>query len=370
MTIESGTNRCPICGTPKEFGCECKKNYSESFLELLDRVGTKKLLKGSHVEMSFDSWEKGRMPIALAIDKDGSILDIGCANGFLLRCLQEWSDKKLEPYGFDVNEASIVAAQGMFADESPDHFVLSSDQERAAVFPKTFDFIFWNVWDNSDFDKEHVQGILSKALQSVDQGGRLIFGFYHPDQKENERRAQQLRNQGIELHEMPHDAKGDERFYYVERKELPKYSTPGDEHFAGFGDQTIDVYKLIETKRVDLSLLRDAVADGNNYWHDMNGEWLGPHQIIEAAGSYQGKPDWDEMIAKYPAWKDEIKKIQKADYNTYPIIVIDNVVVDGVHRLTKAFCDGVQEIDVKHFEELPVETVVTSLVDADDNVSK
>jgi len=56
--------------------------------------------------------------------------------------------------------------------------------------------------------------------------------------------------------------------------------------------------------------------------------------------------------------REHIAKVLNADYTTYPVITIKGVVVDGMHRLTKAFMDGVGNIDVKDFEELPDEICV------------
>ncbi len=212
---------CPICGTQKEFGCECLKNYSESFQELIATKGAKELLKGSHMETSFKDWEEGRKSIASAIDRDGTVLDVGCANGFLLRCLQEWSDQELTPYGIDVNEDSLKDARALFPDQAEDRFPLADDEAAAKKFPKAFDFIFWNVWDNADFDQQSTSQILSQCVKkSVEGGGRLILGFYHPDPQENQRKMQQLREKGFELHEMESDQNRDERFVYIEREEI------------------------------------------------------------------------------------------------------------------------------------------------------
>ncbi|TML19388.1 MAG: SAM-dependent methyltransferase [Actinobacteria bacterium] len=46
-------------------------------------------------------WESARRPIVEAIDCDGSFLDIGCANGYLLESIVRWSRHRLEPYGLD-----------------------------------------------------------------------------------------------------------------------------------------------------------------------------------------------------------------------------------------------------------------------------
>src|SRR6185437_6027998 len=38
----------------------------------------------------------------LAIDRDGSFLDVGCANGYLLESLPDWTPHRLDLYGLDI----------------------------------------------------------------------------------------------------------------------------------------------------------------------------------------------------------------------------------------------------------------------------
>ena len=47
-------------------------------------------------------WEAARRPIAQAIDSDGTFLDIGCANGYLIECLVRWTPHRIEPYGLEL----------------------------------------------------------------------------------------------------------------------------------------------------------------------------------------------------------------------------------------------------------------------------
>ena len=50
-------------------------------------------------------WERARRPIASAIDRNGTVLDIGCANGLLMESLTAWAEKdgyEVEPYGLDL----------------------------------------------------------------------------------------------------------------------------------------------------------------------------------------------------------------------------------------------------------------------------
>lgn len=49
-----------------------------------------------------DDWEYARSHIADAIDRDGSFLDVGCASGYLMERLPQWTRHELEPYGLDI----------------------------------------------------------------------------------------------------------------------------------------------------------------------------------------------------------------------------------------------------------------------------
>ena len=70
----------------------------------------RELLLGSHIsgdEATFEQWREHRQPIVRAVHKPGALLDIGCANGFLLRCLLEWSEYELVPYGIEPEEGLL-----------------------------------------------------------------------------------------------------------------------------------------------------------------------------------------------------------------------------------------------------------------------
>lgn len=51
-------------------------------------------------------WERFRRPIVAPIDRDGSFLDIGCANGLLMENVVAWAGEdghRVEPYGLDIS---------------------------------------------------------------------------------------------------------------------------------------------------------------------------------------------------------------------------------------------------------------------------
>lgn len=63
---------------------------------------------------TFEDWTRLRIPISECISAPGSFLDIGCANGFLLECLLDWTSMKgveIVPYGLDFSPPLIEMAR-------------------------------------------------------------------------------------------------------------------------------------------------------------------------------------------------------------------------------------------------------------------
>ncbi len=56
-------------------------------------------------------WEDARRPIAEQIDRGGTFLDIGCANGYLMESVVRWSNHHVEPYGLDFAPAVVELAR-------------------------------------------------------------------------------------------------------------------------------------------------------------------------------------------------------------------------------------------------------------------
>ncbi len=67
--------------------------------------------EGSGKSGSAEGWEYARSHIAHAIDRDGSFLDIGCANGYLLECLPRWTPHAIDRYGLDIAPELVELAR-------------------------------------------------------------------------------------------------------------------------------------------------------------------------------------------------------------------------------------------------------------------
>jgi SAM-dependent methyltransferase len=58
-----------------------------------------------------EDWEWSRSLIASAIERDGSFLDVGCANGYLMESVVRWTAFALEPYGLDISPQLVALAR-------------------------------------------------------------------------------------------------------------------------------------------------------------------------------------------------------------------------------------------------------------------
>lgn len=195
----------------------------EGELEKLVRDSTRatELIEGSCVRgADYETWEKQRRFIAETIHHSGSIIDIGCANGFLLRCLQEWSEYALTPYGIDVNEESIDDAKKLFSNLSKNFEAVSFRDFLAGKhgLPETYDFIYWNVWDDWYFDENEKIQQVRVLLEKVNLGGRLVLGFYDAEKAKNCNRVNQLTDAGFELNDVVENPSGDSQLItYIEK---------------------------------------------------------------------------------------------------------------------------------------------------------
>jgi hypothetical protein len=60
---------------------------------------------------SAERWMAARHTIVEGIDRPGTLLDIGCANGLLMESLARWSPFPIEPYGVDYAPGLVELAK-------------------------------------------------------------------------------------------------------------------------------------------------------------------------------------------------------------------------------------------------------------------
>lgn len=90
---------------------------------------------------------------------------------------------------------------------------------------------------------------------------------------------------------------------------------------------------------VPVTSLRHVLNDGEHQWNDTDDEDFNPDALINK---------WDE-----PLYQKHKERVENADLK-YPLIIWNDTdpkggykVVDGVHRLTKAVREGIEQVLVK-----------------------
>lgn len=121
-------------------------------------------------------WEEGRRPIARAIDRDGTFLDIGCANGLLMESIVRWSEHEVEPYGLDFAPRLAELARRRLPHWADRIFV---GDARSWEPPRRFGFVRTElVYAGEGEQRAFVERLLERFLEP---GGRLIVCGYGGD---------------------------------------------------------------------------------------------------------------------------------------------------------------------------------------------
>jgi len=123
-----------------------------------------------------ERWRNEREPILNAIETDGEILDVGCANGHLLECLLKWGRERgvvLTPYGIDQSGGLIELARRRLS-ENRGNFYIGNAWDWRPV--KKFQYVY-SLFDcvPQNYLEEYIYRLLSRF---VSDNGRLIIGAY------------------------------------------------------------------------------------------------------------------------------------------------------------------------------------------------
>jgi SAM-dependent methyltransferase len=128
---------------------------------------------------TYAEWEAKRRFIASLIDQGGSIIDVGCANGFLLKSLQAWSGCTLVPFGIDIDAQRIEQARGLFP-QYKDHFLVMDARDITSLSShmatNKFDYVFWNFLGSWRIEEPIWQSVLYHLISMTQR--RLILAFY------------------------------------------------------------------------------------------------------------------------------------------------------------------------------------------------
>lgn len=117
-------------------------------------------------------WEIGRRPIVTAIDRSGTFLDIGCANGLLMESVVRWSEHSIEPYGLDFAEGLVELARQRLPEWAERIFHGDALEWEA---PRQFDFVRTELVYAPELRRRE---LAERLLGWVAPGGRLIVCGY------------------------------------------------------------------------------------------------------------------------------------------------------------------------------------------------
>jgi len=118
-------------------------------------------------------WEVARRPVVTAIDRDGTFLDVGCANGYLLESVVRWWTQRIEPYGLDFAPRLVALARRRLS-QWRDRIFLGEAMTWDP--PHRFDFVRTELgYARPGCERELVERLLQHVLTP---GGKLIVCSY------------------------------------------------------------------------------------------------------------------------------------------------------------------------------------------------
>jgi SAM-dependent methyltransferase len=133
-----------------------------------------------------ERWIKCRKPVAECVDKSGSFLDVGCANGYLLECIMGWLSQKgitIIPFGLDISEKLINLAKQRLPQYASNLFVGNAWYWKP---PLGFDFVRTEINAVPEgFQKEYVKRLLTKYVLP---SGSLLITEYRSSQDDLSRK--------------------------------------------------------------------------------------------------------------------------------------------------------------------------------------
>ncbi|MEO7000532.1 MAG: class I SAM-dependent methyltransferase [Ktedonobacterales bacterium] len=131
---------------------------------------------GLHSACTYERWEAMRRPIAACVTTSGTLLDMGCANGYLLECLLRWvgeRDLTLEPYGLDISEGLLALARQRLP-QYADHCFVGNAWDWPP--PRRFDYVRTElVYVPDELQQAYVRRLLTDFLTPT---GSLLVAEY------------------------------------------------------------------------------------------------------------------------------------------------------------------------------------------------
>jgi hypothetical protein len=156
-------------GLPRDF-TEMQDRFAQSYLAEEDPI------RGSGFGGGSERWRAEREPLLDGVNRDGNLLDVGCANGFLLECLVRWGAERglhLTPHGVDRSSALVEQARTRLPEFAGNLHVGDAWTWEP---PRRYEYVY-ALYDcvPPDYLAEYVNRLFARA---VADGGRMILGAY------------------------------------------------------------------------------------------------------------------------------------------------------------------------------------------------
>jgi hypothetical protein len=141
-------------------------------------------------------WRAAREPVTDGIDRDGTLLDLGCANGLLMESVHRWCGERgitIEPYGVDIGPGLVDRARVRLP-QWADRIWVGNAADWVHPDGARFDFVH-TLLDEVPRRRRadlvsHILGVL------VQPGGRLLVSHYLRTADHDRTAAEQLRDLG------------------------------------------------------------------------------------------------------------------------------------------------------------------------------
>lgn len=129
---------------------------------------------------TFEDWIRLRIANIAPVQRSGTYLDIGCANGYLLECLVAWARLKgieITPYGLDYSASLTALAQHRLQSYASNIYVGNAWNW---IPPQRFDYVRTELdYVPRNYRKQFVERLLTEFIT---EKGRLIVSQYRSRQ--------------------------------------------------------------------------------------------------------------------------------------------------------------------------------------------
>jgi hypothetical protein len=155
-----------------EWYAEACRELEEAYLRQSDPV------RQCGLDGGLDHWERRRRVIVEAIDHDGTLLDIGCANGLLIETVAAWAAERgfrIEPFGLDLSPGLAALARSRLPAWADRVFAGNAIDWTP---PRRFDFVRTEL---EYVPRARRQNLVARLRDGVvAPSGRLIVCAYRP----------------------------------------------------------------------------------------------------------------------------------------------------------------------------------------------